>query len=270
MAPRGIRHVIAAGLGTLVLLSCTTTGGDSPASHDDEHPNASGTSNGFTTRYEEPSPTDRAPASLLRGRKTAEAAATSLNALVALDQQITVVSRYCDGEGSAYDPQNHRIELCYDDTAEDRVLFQDAGRRPGDDEATAVATETLYHEAGHALIDLLGLSLTDHQEEDAADQFAAFMLLRTGPDGERQLRTAAEAYELSTTADDNTDSRDEHSANRVRAANHLCYLYGSAPARHKDLATTGRIPSTRVTRCIQEWDQAHTTWMTRLHPILRA
>ncbi|OAR23702.1 hypothetical protein A8W25_14385 [Streptomyces sp. ERV7] len=269
MAPRGIRHVIAAGLGALALLSCGTTGGNGP-DPDHKQPGTRGSSGGFTTRYEEPSPADRAPASLLRSRRLVETTAASLNSLVAPDQQITVVGRSCDGEGSAYDPQTRRIELCYDDTAEDRALFQNAGRRrPGDDEAAAVATETVYHEAGHALIDLLELSLTDRQEEDAADQFAALMLLRSGPTGERQLRTAAEAYELSTTAPDTTDSRDEHAGNAQRAANHLCYLYGSAPARNKDLTATGRIPSPRATGCAREWTQVHAAWMTRLKPILR-
>ncbi|MEU9100038.1 DUF4344 domain-containing metallopeptidase [Streptomyces sp. NPDC048361] len=224
MAPRGIRHILAAGLSATLLLSCTTNGGDSRAP-DPARPSGSG----FAIRYEEPTAADRPSASFLRERNTIATATQALNALLTLNQQITVASRSCNGEGSAYDPQTRTIELCYDDTTEDRALFQNAGRHPADDETAAIATETLYHEAAHALIDLLDLPLTNRQEEDAADQFAALMLLRSGPTGEHQLRTAAEAYELTSATDDRTDSRDEHSPNQVRAANHLCYLYGAAP-----------------------------------------
>ncbi len=219
--------------------------------------------------YEEPTQADRPSASFLRDRTTAATAAHVLNTLLTLNQQITVASRSCNGEGSAYDPQTRTIELCYDDTTEDRALFRNAGRHPADDETAAIATETLYHEAGHALIDLLDLPLANRQEEDAADQFAALMLLRTGPTGERQLRTAAEAYELTTATEDQTDSRDEHSPNPVRAANHFCYLYGADPDHNKDLTTTGRLPSARATTCPQEWAAARTAWTTRLQPLLR-
>ncbi|MFD7169770.1 DUF4344 domain-containing metallopeptidase [Streptomyces violascens] len=264
MGARDLRHVVGAGLGAILLLSCTTTGGDARGPD-------SGSSSGFTTRYEEPSAADQEPATFLRNRKLPETAAEALNTLVAPDRQIVLVSRSCDGEGSAYDPQTRHIELCYDDTAEDRELFQKAGHHPADDEAAAIATETLYHEAGHALIDLLDIPLTSRQEEDAADQFAALMLLRTGPTGERQLRTAAEAYELSAAANTTVDTsgRDEHAPDLTRAANHLCYLYGSAPTRNQDLATTGRIPSMRAIGCGREWAQAHTAWMARLQPLLR-
>ncbi|MFI6685670.1 DUF4344 domain-containing metallopeptidase [Streptomyces sp. NPDC050485] len=182
-----------------------------------------------------------------------------------------MVSRSCNGEGSAYDPQTRHIELRYDDSAEDHDLFQNAGRHPAGNEVAAVATETLYHESRHALIDLLDLSLTNRQEEDAADQFAALMLLRTGPTGEQQLRTAAEAYELSAAANSNSDTsgRDEHSPNLARAANHLCYLHCSVPTRNPDLATTSRLPSQRATRCAQEWTQVRTVWIARLQPLLR-
>ncbi|GGU26329.1 DUF4344 domain-containing metallopeptidase [Streptomyces violascens] len=241
MGARDLRHVVGAGLGAILLLSCTTTGGDVRGPD-------RGSSSGFTTRYEKPSAADQVPGTFLRSRKLPEAAAEALNTLVALDRQIVLVSRSCDGEGSAYDAQTRHIELCYDGTVEDRVLFQNAGHHPADDEAAAVAAETVYHEAGHALIDLLDVSLTSRQEEDAADQFAALMLLRTGLAGERQLRTAAEAYELSAAANITTETsgRDEHSPDLTRAANHLCYLYGSASTRNQDLATTSRIPSKRV------------------------
>ncbi|MFJ2400381.1 DUF4344 domain-containing metallopeptidase [Streptomyces xanthochromogenes] len=264
MAPRGVRHILGAGLSATLLLSCTTNGGDKSAP-EPARPSGSG----FTIRYEEPTAADRPSASFLRDRNTAATATHALNTLLTLNQRITVASRSCNGEGSAYDPQTRTIELCYDDTTDDRALFQNAGRHPADDETAAIATETLYHEAGHALADLLDLPLTNRQEEDAADQFAALMLLRTGPTGERQLRTAAEAYELTTTTQDQTDSRDEHSPNPVRAANHLCYLYGAAPDHNKDLTTTGRLPSARATTCAQEWAEARTAWMTRLQPLLR-
>ncbi|MFF1481083.1 DUF4344 domain-containing metallopeptidase, partial [Streptomyces sp. NPDC058301] len=237
---------------------------------------------GFPIRYDPPSAPDRANAAFLRGRRVLEQASAAVDSFVPAVRLgraggVAVVARSCGGEGSAYDPGARRVEICYDDVAQERALFEGAGVRPADDEVAAVLAETFFHEAGHALADVLGLDLGDRAEEDAADQFAALMLIRGGAAGERQLRAAAREYELSAAGDAgkgpaegpaegpaDEGGRDEHSSDLVRATNHLCYLYGADPARNAGLRGKGLLTSERAGRCGEEWRGVREAWQKRL------
>ncbi|WP_283460890.1 DUF4344 domain-containing metallopeptidase [Streptomyces sp. G-G2] len=219
---------------------------------------------GFTVRYAPPAAPDRAEAARLRAAGAAEAAAARLNEFLDLPHEVSVVARSCAGEGSGYDPGTRRVELCYDDAVDDRALFERAGERPADEAVTAVWTETVFHEAGHALVDALDLPTDGRDEEDAADRFAAVMLLRQGEPGERALRLAAREYELAAASatGPHGDDQDEHAPDAVRAATHLCHLYGAAPAHHPDLAP--RFPD-----CAATWTATRTGWLADLAPLLR-
>ncbi|MCJ1677811.1 DUF4344 domain-containing metallopeptidase [Streptomyces sp. APSN-46.1] len=217
---------------------------------------------GFAVAYEEPDAAARDDARFLRERGIAEAAAAALNGYVDLPYRVTVLALSCGGEGSGYDPATRRIELCYEDLTEERELFEAAGRGPADEEAAAVMTETVYHEAGHALAAARGLRFDgDRAEEDAADRFAALMLIREGPDGERKLRIAAEAYDL-TAAEPADPGPDEHAPPAARAAAHRCLLHGAAPQRHPDLAA-------RTRGCAPAWPEARDAWTRDLAPLLK-
>nr|WP_272924048.1 DUF4344 domain-containing metallopeptidase [Streptomyces sp. SID3343] len=225
---------------------------------------------GFVIRFEEPAVADRDGAAFLRERKVMETVTATLDAFVRMDRQVTVVGRSCAGEGSAYDPDRLRIDVCYDEVAEERGLFERAGRGRADDDVAAVLVETLYHEAGHALVDVVRPTLTDRAEEDAADRFAALMLLRQGPDGERLLRSAAEEYRLAAAeGDPAAGGADEHSPDLVRAANHVCFLYGSAPERNLDLANSPLLSPARAAGCAAEWTHVRDAWTADLAPVLR-
>ncbi|MET7301649.1 DUF4344 domain-containing metallopeptidase [Embleya sp. NPDC005575] len=283
---------IGAGRMCAGLLAMALLGGCGGASDDDGRdrearptPTGSPGSAGFEVSYEPPADADRAEAGFLRDRKALESVADALDRFVRLTHRVPVVARSCGGEGSGYDPNSRRVEICYDQAAEERRLFERAGRHPADAEVAAVMVETLYHEAGHVLIDELALQLADRAEEDAADRFAALLMLRQGPEGERQLLAAVEEYELSA-ADGDTDgdrgtgsesgdgggsggARDEHAPDRLRAANHLCYLYGSAPDRNPEAATSPLLTPARAAGCATEWTHVRAAWMTDLAPLLR-
>ncbi|MFD9478074.1 DUF4344 domain-containing metallopeptidase [Streptomyces nojiriensis] len=219
---------------------------------------------GFVARHEKPAEADRDSAGFLKRSELVELVTADLNAYLDVPHRITVVARSCAGEGSGYDPETHRIELCYDDLTEDRELFEEADRRPADEPLSEVVRETLHHEAGHALIDALDLPVRDQgrAEEDAADRFAQLMLLRT-PEGDRTLLTAARAYDLAAAADPTPDPDDEHAPDPARAESHRCAAYGNAPARHPDLATPARAT------CPATWAATHDAWTADLTPLLR-
>ncbi|MGW4273936.1 DUF4344 domain-containing metallopeptidase [Streptomyces seoulensis] len=224
---------------------------------------------GITIRYETPTDSDRDDAAFLRQRKLVEKAASAVTALVEMERPLSLGVVSCDGEGSSYDPERTRVEVCYDEVSETRELLRRAGPRRTDEGVAAVMLETLFHETAHALVDVLGLRLRG-REEDVADQFAAVMLLREGAPGEEQLLAAADAWHLSEITNENVDDLpDEHSSDGQRAVNHRCYVYGAAPGRHRDLIGPATLPAERAEACAEEWNAVHTAWMTALAPHLR-
>ncbi|MFI1176870.1 DUF4344 domain-containing metallopeptidase [Streptomyces melanogenes] len=263
---------IASALFTLSAAACGPSATSSSPEDDEGRPAPRA---GFSVRYEPPAAPDQANAAFLRGRRVLEQGSADVDAFGRAGA-VAVVGRSCGGEGSAYDPEVRRIEICYDDVAQERELFEGAGVRPADDEVAAVLAETFFHEAGHAFVDLLDLDLADRAEEDAADQFAALMLIRRGSAGERQLRVAAREYELSAAAGDAGSAgeeervRDEHSSDLVRATNHLCYLYGADPTRNTDLVGTKLLSRERASRCGEQWRGMREAWQKRLASVAAA
>ncbi|MFI0975694.1 DUF4344 domain-containing metallopeptidase [Streptomyces sp. NPDC021093] len=231
-----------------------------------------------TVRYEDPAPADQRDAAFLRERKTAEEAASALAGFLDWGDRapVPLVVKSCAGEGSSYDPEARRIEICYDEVTETRELFREGGhRRATADDVRAVLIETLFHESAHALVDVLGLRLPG-SEEDLADQFAALMLLREGEPGARRLRAAAEAWRMSAevyeddeeAATDGEATADEHAPDQERAVNQLCYAYGSAREGHRDPAGTGGLPAARAAGCEKEWSAVRTKWTNALQEVL--
>ncbi|MGW6573150.1 DUF4344 domain-containing metallopeptidase [Streptomyces sp. NPDC054945] len=219
---------------------------------------------GFVAHREKPDEADRDNADLIERRQLLRLVTADLDAYLDVPHRITIVARSCGGEGSGYDPETHRIELCYDDLTQDRERLEEADHRPADESLSAIVRETLHHEAGHALVDALDLPVRDQgrAEEDAADRFAQLMLLRS-PDGDGTLLTAARAYDLAAAADPTPDPDDEHAPDPARAESHRCAAYGADPARHPDLATPARA------NCPRTWATTRDTWTADLAPLLR-
>ncbi|WP_330298265.1 DUF4344 domain-containing metallopeptidase [Streptomyces sp. NBC_00503] len=213
---------------------------------------------GFRLRYEKPVAADEDSARFLHNWQLTEATLADLNDYVDLPHPVTVVAKSCRGEGTGYDPDTHRIELCYDDVTEEREL---TGR---DEDLAESVRETIYHEAGHALIDALDLPDNgDRAEEDAADRFAQVALLVRDPEGDRTLLTSARIYDRAAAADPTPDPTDEHAPDATRAESHRCAVYGAFPARHQDLATPSRAD------CATTWTHTRDTWTHDLAPLLR-
>ncbi|MBT2445645.1 hypothetical protein J7F03_00800 [Streptomyces sp. ISL-43] len=213
---------------------------------------------GFGLRYEKPVAADKLNYRFLRDWNLPGLVVADLNAYVDLPHLVTVVARSCHGEGTGYDPDARRIELCYDDLTEQSELVT-----RGSEGLAEIVRETLYHEAGHALIDALDLPTEEGRaEEDAADRFAQVMLLRD-PEGDDTLLVAARAYERAAAAEREPDPSDEHAPDAVRAESHRCAVYGHSPDRHKDLATPAR------SDCAATWAGTRDTWTRDLAPLLR-
>jgi len=178
----------------------------------------------------------------------------------------------CDGEADAfYDFAS--ITICYELIAE---LWENmpeettpAGIEPID---TVIGPlfEISQHEVAHALFDLLRLPVFG-REEDAADQVAAYILLRLGDTEARRLITgAAHAYrteELRTgECRSLEDYAGEHSTPGQRAFNALCIAYGANRRLFADFVSEGYLPKVRAEFCREEYEQVQDAFDTLIQP----
>jgi len=113
---------------------------------------------------------------------------------------------------------------------------------------------------GHALFDILDVPLLG-QAEDAADEFAAYMMLLLGKDqAHRFILGAAYSYAnylrnprvtVSLTA-----FADAHGAPMQRYYNLLCLAYGADRETFQDLVEKGYLPESRARSCRMEYNEA--------------
>jgi len=196
-----------------------------------------------------------------------EAAVGQLNRTLRLPGTLTI--RVGAEEGPLYDADLREIWIPYDFQLEMEDLFAAAGAHPDDVQSLAldVVEHALYHEIGHALIDLLDLPVTG-REEDAVDALATVMVIDHFEDGAEVAISAADAFRLQGEFDveegAEPDFWGEHSLDEQRFVAILCLTYGSAPKRYKaemppEITEDGA-------RCEDDWDRQSRTWRRLLKP----
>jgi len=130
---------------------------------------------------------------------------------------------------------------------------------------------TLYHELGHAFIDLFQLPVLG-REEDAADSLSVLMMLQRTPDEliDQMMQDSAEVYymteEESQALGYVPDFSDSHSLDLQRYYGVLCVVYGSDPERFQELADYEELPADRQSGCSFDYEQAANSWGMLLDP----
>jgi len=153
-------------------------------------------------------------------------------AMLVLPQSLKIQFDDCGGDADAwYDPALHSITICYEyirelrdkapkETTADGVTPEDAVIGP--------VMEVALHEVAHAVFDILKLPILG-REEDAADQFAAVLLLQMSKETARRVIAATahmywrEAHEAPA---DNDDFASSHSPPIQRFYQLVCIAYG--------------------------------------------
>ena len=126
------------------------------------------------------------------------------------------------------------------------------------------------HEMGHAVFDVFHLPIFG-RAEDAADQFATYIMLQFGKDQARRLiGGAAYAYHLymqnpQVTAPIAAFS-DVHGAPAQRFYNLICLAYGANPTVFADVVDKGYLPRERARGCRREYDQAAFAFQDLIEP----
>jgi hypothetical protein len=174
-----------------------------------------------------------------------------------LPRKLLLKTEGCDGEVNAW-YEDDAITICYEYLYE---IIQNAPQETTPagvtrtDAIMGPAVEVFFHELGHAVFDYLHTPVLG-REEDAADEFAAYFLLRFGGDDSRRLITgAAYAYnrEASLPSTKKNPFADEHGLPAQRFYNTLCMAYGQDPKLFADVVEKGYLPKERAEYCGDEY-----------------
>ncbi len=119
----------------------------------------------------------------------------------------------------------------------------------------------LYHEVGHAIVDVLDIPVLG-KEEDAVDGFAA--LLASIWDLDEVALAAADVMAASASIADTeiTDAQfwDSHSLDEQRMFAIFCLIYGSDPDQHTELLWEIGMPIEEKDRCQYEYAKTLRNW----------
>ena len=191
-----------------------------------------------------------------------------------LNMPVDVGMRFAQcGENNAYYiPDDREIQICIEMFEGERENF--AAYYETDEEIEDAVNGsflfTVFHEVGHALIDLLEVPFTG-REEDAADSLAAWWLI-DGDDGEESAISGALSFytdpsEAAEVAE--SDFEDEHSLSQQRYYTLTCLVYGSDTQQYANLLEEEWLTEARAEQCPAEFQRLTSTWYTLLDAHLK-
>ena len=190
-----------------------------------------------------------------------------------LPRRLLLKTESCDGEVNTwYD--DGAITVCYEyldwvlqvapeQTTPDGIVPIDAVAGP--------VIQIILHEAGHAVFDLLKIPIFG-REEDAADQFSAYVMLMAGKDEVRRLISGA-AYQFKSGVQSESQNiatkrfADVHGTFAQRFYNILCLAYGADEELFKDMANA-YLPKDRAEGCSDEYANVAYAFKTLIGPYI--
>jgi hypothetical protein len=215
----------------------------------------------------------------LRGRRSLEQVADLLSPL-RLPRPLLLKVESCAGEANAWYAVDE-ITICYEylsfvlRIAPTEVTPTGVTRA---DFLSAMFLDVVLHEAAHAVFDMLQIPVLG-REEDAADQFAAFVLLQLPrEDAGRLIAGIAHGYAAELKLRDIEDLRSRkddapllqsaaaHSSPAQRLFNVLCIAYGADPHYFAGIVDRGVLPETRAAGCLFEFFQVAYAWRVLIQP----
>jgi putative metallopeptidase DUF4344 len=195
---------------------------------------------------------------------------------VRLPRTLWVKLEGCDGDANA-SYEKDTIIICYEyidelwknvpeETTEDGVIDVDALAGP--------LLDTILHEFAHAMFDMLRVPVLG-REEEAADQVAAYIMLRLGKaEARRLIAGAAYAYKTEAEAEKTSSGIKQfagaHGTPAQRFYNLLCLAYGADPQLFGDFVEKGHLPKERAEDCKEEYQRLAYAFQQLIEPHLDA
>lgn len=176
-----------------------------------------------------------------------------------LPTDLTVLIAGCDGVVNAWYGRG-RVLLCYELISLISQPIPEGITWAGITQEDAAVGQFLFiagHEVGHAMFDILKIPVVGN-EEDAADQFSTYLMLRLGSDEARRLISGAAYYFRRHLQNENVTLKlrafsGEHSQPQERFYNLACMAYGASPTIFAELVDKGFLPKQRSTRCPRDY-----------------
>jgi hypothetical protein len=173
---------------------------------------------------------------------------------------LTLEVRSCGDEDAFY--ADDTVTLCYEYVEliqkHSPKVATPGGVGPAD-AMVANVLDTMLHEIGHALFDMLNIPVFG-REEDAADFFSAYILLQFDPDDAARLiqgvgfMLASEAKAAITEPFKHKTFADSHGLPAQRYFNLLCMAYGSVAKQYEKVLSVGLLPKDRADGCDDEYE----------------
>lgn len=200
-------------------------------------------------------------ATQMRQNQTLDKLAVVLNRFISIPENVPVVAQSCGRVNAYYAPSRREIVICYELLTDHGAKLQRKYGNTLDNNRLShvLASEltfVLLHEVGHAVFDIHRIPVLG-REEDAADAFAAFVLLETN--GSNMLQEAPIYVPLMKTPwiiktlKPAAVYGDEHSLSEQRLANVVCWGLGKDPQAFSAAAAAIRLPQHRAERCATEY-----------------
>lgn len=204
----------------------------------------------------------------LKPGKVLEGFATTLNGMLKLPHDVTLAGEQCDQVNAYYSPDEKKITMCYELVADGFTRYRDKAEseEENSEHGQANLIDTLYHELGHAVIDIYDLPALG-KEDDAADQLSAFIMAQGDGDDSASVQTIN--YYFASAGDQDRAALpfyDEHSMDEQRAYNYMCWIYGSDPKGYADWVGEDGLPEERAARCPTEYEKLSNSWSKLLEP----
>lgn len=203
-------------------------------------------------------------------KESLQGLADGLNSTFALPTDVYIATDECGESNAFYESKRKQLTMCYELYAEFDELFKSEFPKESDrDEAVGGAfTFVLFHELGHALIDVYELPITG-KEEDAVDQLSTWILTDGTDDGETMAISGAIAFALLGDNQKDLPFWDEHALSQQRFYNTMCLVYGNNPKKYASFVKDGTLPKNRAGRCENEYAQIDRAWSKLLAPFVK-
>ena len=228
--------------------------------------------NRIDINYGEPtSPANQAVYKLLKERQALEKIRDLLSPL-RLPHRLLLQTMDCEGMSNAFS-NAESVTVCYEFVDE---ILKNVPEKTTPSGVTPIDAligpfmDVFLHEAGHAVFAALQIPLFG-REEDAADQFSAYIMLKFDKEEARRLILGS-AYQYKGDLSspkvtmEQKEFADEHGTSAQRFFNLLCVAYGSDPELFGDVVTKGFLPEDRAIGCKREYIQLSHAFETLIRP----
>ncbi|MBL7709290.1 MAG: hypothetical protein JNJ86_09475 [Chitinophagaceae bacterium] len=211
----------------------------------------------------------------LRTNRIADEVVKELNQLFKLPHDVPIYFKEAvDTTNAWYDPDSRKITFS---TSMVDVIYTIFAEVYEGDELRAKAMNAvifiLFHEIGHALIDMYDLSVTG-SEEDVVDNFSIFLLTTGNELAEAAAIDGANFFNVLARAEEGMPVGllplwDEHSLSKERFFNIITKVYGKDPQRYEYFVTKGLFPAEKTQRYVQDYQKVMQSWKRDLDPYLK-